>query len=68
MFCGETEEFLRANGVEFTARDILADRGALAELKSTGAMTTPVTVVDGEVVVGFDRDELSRVLDLGSRP
>lgn len=64
MFCHETEEFLRTNGVEFTARDILADRGAFAELENTGAMTTPVTVVDGVVVVGFDRGELSRVLGL----
>ncbi|MBA2443601.1 MAG: glutaredoxin family protein [Rubrobacter sp.] len=64
MFCDETEEFLRANGVEFTARDITGDEEAFAELEATGAMTTPVTVVDGEVVVGFDRGELSRVLGL----
>jgi hypothetical protein len=27
-------------------------------------MTTPVTVIDGEVVVGFDRSKLERLLGL----
>jgi len=30
----------------------------LAELEKLGYMTTPVTVIDGEVVVGFDRARL----------
>jgi len=27
-------------------------------------MTTPVTVIDGEVVVGFDRQKLEELLDV----
>ena len=65
MFCGRTEEFLRAKGVEFTARDVSEDEEALAELERMGTMTTPVAVIDGEeVVVGFDRKKLEQLLGL----
>ena len=65
MFCGRTEEFLRAKGVKFTARDVSEDEEALAELERMGTMTTPVAVIDGEeVVVGFDRKKLEQLLGL----
>ncbi len=65
MFCRKTEEFLRAKGVEFTARNVVEDEEAFAELERMGTMTTPVTVIDEEeVVVGFDRKKLERLLGL----
>ena len=39
-----------------------ADVTALAELEKLGYMTTPVTVIDGEVIVGFDRARLEDLL------
>ncbi|MGH9711847.1 MAG: glutaredoxin family protein [Candidatus Acidiferrales bacterium] len=60
------KEFLSQNKIEFTDRNIAADEAALAELKKTGYMTTPVTVIDGEVVVGFDVSELRTLLQLNS--
>jgi glutaredoxin len=65
MFCKRTEEFLRAKGVEFTARNVAEDEEAFAELERIGTMTTPVTVIGGEeVVVGFDRRKLEQLLGL----
>ncbi len=32
------------------------------ELMEIGVMTTPVTVIDGEVVVGFNRNKLEELL------
>ena len=43
-------------------RDVIADQEAMAELEKIGVMTTPVTVIDGEVVVGFDRRKLEELL------
>ncbi len=37
---------------------------AMAELQKMGYRATPVTVVDGQVVVGFDRGRLERLLGL----
>jgi hypothetical protein len=36
----------------------------MAELERLGVATTPVTVIDGEVVIGFDRKRLSALLGL----
>ena len=38
------------------------DPTAMAELVTIGVMTTPVTVIDGEVIVGFDRARLEEEL------
>lgn len=62
MFCGKVKEFLSQKKIEFTERNIAADDTALAELEKLGYLTTPVTIVDGEVVVGFDRARLERLL------
>ena len=62
MSCGKVKEFLSQNKIEFTDRNIAADESALAELEKMGYMTTPVTVVDGEVIVGFDRAKLESLL------
>ena len=62
MFCEKVKEFLSQNKIEFVDRNIAADETALAELEKLGYMTTPVTVVDGEVVIGFDRARLENLL------
>jgi glutaredoxin len=62
MFCAKVKEFLSQNKIEFVDRNIAADEAALADLEKLGYMTTPVTVVDGQVVVGFDRDKLQKLL------
>ncbi len=64
MFCGKVKEFLSQNHIEFTDRNIAADQTALAELEKLGYMTTPVTLIDGEAVVGFDREKLARLLGI----
>jgi glutaredoxin len=62
MFCGKVKEFLSQNKIEYTERNIAADETALAELEKLGYMTTPVTVIDGEAVVGFDVSKLRTLL------
>lgn len=62
MFCNRTKEFLSKKGVPFTERDVSTDEKALAELERLGYRTTPVTLIDGEVVVGFDQKRLEELL------
>ena len=57
------KEFLSERGIEYIERDVALDDDALAELDALGVWTTPVTVIDGEVVVGFDKPKLERLLD-----
>lgn len=64
MFCNRAKEFLSQNKIDFTERNVAVDPKALAELEKLGYMTTPVTLVDGEVVVGFDRAKLATLLGI----
>jgi glutaredoxin len=64
MFCGKVKEFLSRNNIPFVDRNIAADPAALSELEKLGYMTTPVTLIDGEAVVGFDVRKLSELLNL----
>jgi glutaredoxin len=62
--CKHEKEFLSHRGIAFTDRNIAEDPAALAELERMGYRATPVTVIDGEVVVGFDRGKIERLLEL----
>ncbi|MBI4463008.1 MAG: glutaredoxin family protein [Acidobacteria bacterium] len=48
----------------FEEKDVSKDPEALAELEHLGYMSTPVTVIDGEAVVGFDTAKLAQLLGL----
>ncbi len=64
MFCNRTKEFLSQHRIVFEERDVSSDEAALGELQRRGLMTTPVTLVDDEAVVGFDRAKLAKLLGL----
>lgn len=51
--------------MEFIAKNIREDPQALEELLKLGVRATPVTLIDGEMVVGFDRAKIERLLGLG---
>ena len=40
----------------------MIDPDAEAELVALGVSATPVTLIDGEVVIGFDRERLEQLL------
>ncbi len=58
------EEFLTKHGIAFQARNVAEDPAAMDELMRLGVATTPVTVIDGEIVVGFDQKRLVALLRL----
>lgn len=62
MFCNQAKEYLSQKGIQFREKDIMKDPTALDDLKKLGYMTTPVVVIDGQVVVGFDTDKIDEAL------
>ncbi len=62
MFCNQAKEYLSQKGINFQERDIAQDPNALTDLKKLGYMTTPVIVIDGSVIVGFDREKIDEAL------
>ena len=60
MFCDQAKEYLSQKGLKFEDRNIAQDPDALADLKKLGYMTTPVIVIDGTLIVGFDSAKIDR--------
>jgi len=61
--CKAAKEFLSSQGVPFEDVNVMANADAREELvRLTGRMAVPVIVVDGQVVVGFDRARLQTLL------
>jgi len=62
MFCDQAKEYLSQKKIAFRDRDITQDASALAELQKLKLMTTPVIVINGDVIVGFDTEKLDAAL------
>lgn len=45
-------------------KNVREDPGALKELLALGYQSTPVTLIDGEAIVGFDPEKLEQMLGL----
>ena len=64
-YCVQVKEFLKMNNVEFEDIDVSADQQAAQEMiEKTGQMGVPVLDINGEIVVGFDKDKISQLLGL----
>jgi len=65
-YCRMAKDYLAQRGVAYTERDVAADPAAAQELQRlTGQRAVPVIQLDGQVVVGFDRRALDRLLGAG---
>lgn len=65
-FCSTEKQWLEKLGVEFDAKDIEEDKAAYEELMGKlggNFQGVPVTDIDGEVVLGFDRPKLQKALE-----
>ena len=64
--CHMTKEFFAANNVPFTDYNVGTDTAKRKEMvEKSGQMGVPVTVIDGQdIVVGFDRGTLAKLLDI----
>lgn len=57
------KEFLSRKNVPYVERDVSIDRDAAIDMVATsGQRGVPVIVIDGQVVVGFDRARLEQIL------
>jgi glutaredoxin len=56
------KEFLSREGHTFEAKNIEDDDSAYDELMALGARAVPVTVIDTQVIIGFDQTRLRAAL------
>ena len=64
-FCIMAKKFLKDNNIEFEDIDVSRNIKAAREMvEKTGQMGVPVIEIDGEFVIGFDRDRIEELLQL----
>jgi glutaredoxin len=56
------KEFLSREGHTFETRNIEEDDAAYDELMKMGARSVPVTVIDDQIITGFDQARLRAAL------
>ena len=63
--CAMIEEYLSLHGIEYEKVDVTKDRKALERLvEKTGKMLTPDVQAGDEIVIGFNKPEIDRLLGL----
>lgn len=64
-YCVTLKEFLKEHNIEFEDIDVSQDEKARDEMvKKSGQMGVPVVDIDGQIVVGFDKEKISKLLNL----
>lgn len=64
-YCVTLKEFLNSRNIEFEPVDVTSDHNAQKEMiEKSGQMGVPVVDIDGEIIVGFDRDRISELLNI----
>ena len=62
-YCTLAKNYLNEKGIEYIEKNVQSDKDARKELMSMGHMGVPVLLVDGQEIVGFDKDKLDSLLD-----
>jgi glutaredoxin-like YruB-family protein len=64
-YCVRARQFLEDNNIDFEDIDVSADPEKVRDLvEKTGQMGVPVVDIDGEIIVGFDKEKISQALEL----
>lgn len=64
-YCVMAKQFLKENKIEFEDVDVSKDRAAAEEMvEKSGQMGVPVLDIGGEIVVGFDKQRIKKLLKL----
>ena len=64
-YCIKAKNYLTEHNISFTNIDVSADEKGLAEMtKISGQMGVPVILIDGDVIVGFDKARIDEKLGI----
>ena len=64
-WCIRAKQFLKENNIEFQNLDVSDNQRAADEMMAkTGQMGVPVLDIDGEIIVGFDKEKIRQLLGI----
>ena len=64
-FCLRAKQYLKENNIQFTEHDVGSNPDKAQEMiKKSNQMGVPVIEIDGNVIVGFDKEKIKEALGL----
>ncbi len=64
-YCVTLKNFLKEKGFEFEDIDVSQSQKLLDEMvEKSGQMGVPVVDIDGQIVIGFDREKIMQILNM----
>ncbi|KKW35574.1 NrdH-redoxin [Candidatus Adlerbacteria bacterium RIFCSPHIGHO2_01_FULL_54_23] len=66
-FCHMARDFFNEKGISYIDHDVAADGAKRQEMiQMTGQLGVPVIVIDGDIMVGFDRARIADKLGIAA--
>lgn len=64
-WCVRTKQFLKENNIKFSDLDVSSNQQAAEEMiKKSGQMGVPVLDIEGQIIIGFDKEKIKTLLEL----
>lgn len=64
-WCARAKQFLKENNITFQDFDVSSDQHAASEMiRKSGQMGVPVLDIDGEIILGFDKEKIKVALGI----
>jgi glutaredoxin-like YruB-family protein len=64
-FCIRAKQFLKDNSIAFEDIDVSENHDKAQEMiKKSGQMGVPVLEIDGQIIVGFDKEKIKETLGI----
>jgi len=65
IYCVSLKQFFKKHKIEFEEVDVSEDKAAQEEMiKKSGQMGVPVIEIDGEIIIGFNKNKISELLNI----
>ena len=65
VYCHSLKGFLKEHKIDFEEVDVSQDEKAAQDMiDKSGQMGVPVIDIDGQIVVGFDKEKIVQLLDI----
>ena len=66
-YCFTLKEFLKERNIKFEDIDISKDKSGRDDMiKKSGQMGVPVIEIDGKIIVGFDKEKITKLLNINN--
>jgi len=65
IYCKMAKAFFKEHNISYEEKDVSIDQKAVEEMiHKSGQLGVPVIDIDGQIVIGFDKEALSELLNI----